>query len=166
MPSPVDPLPNFAYPLPVPSVSRKIALTVATIFFCGFAYLPAKIGLPRTLESLSNDPFIWLLLAGIILGPGAFFLVLAFLPKSWRPRVEFSRGAIRYFPIPVLRWMGEPSSEIPVKSDVREIIICQGSRDSARYGFRIMARAEGGGMLTKPYCWAMELRLQQGFQFN
>ena len=84
-----------------------------------------------------------------------FCLVLAFPPISWRARIEITREGIRYFPSPPLRWMGEPATEVRVGTDVREVLICQGSQDRfegffeprAReyvWGYRIVLRSEGG----------------------
>lgn len=74
---------------------------------------------------------------------------------SWRARIEITREDIRYFPMPPLRWMGEPTTEVRVGTDVREVLICQGSQDrcfgvfkpSAReyvWGYRIVLRSERG----------------------
>jgi hypothetical protein len=159
MHSSAESVPKFIYSVPVPSVSRSIALAAAAFFLCMFAFFPLTLGLTRTAESITNDPLLWLLLAAMFGSPVAFFLALAFPPKNWHARIESSSEGIRYIPTPVRRWMGEPESEVPVTSDVREILICRGSQDShdsygsfflgtrpqeCRYGFRILLRSDDG----------------------
>jgi hypothetical protein len=156
MSSSIESVPKFVYSIPVPSVSRNIALTAATFFLCILASFPLELGLTQSIDSISDDPLLWLLLAAMLGSGAAFCLVLAFSPKNWRARIEFAREQIRYFPTPVLRLLGEPASEMPVTSDVREVFICQGRQDSFQsfffwtrpqecsYGFRIMVRSKDG----------------------
>lgn len=153
MPIPVESGSAFVYSIPIPSVSRKIALSFATFFLLLFCYLPFKLGLTRSINSMVDDPFLWLIIVAMFGSGIAFFLVLAFPPINWRARIETTRDSIRYFPRPPLRWMGEPTAEIRVGMGIREVLICQGSQDRddgafgsrAReyaWGYRIVVRSE------------------------
>ncbi len=155
MPSLVESDTAFVYGVPIPSVSRRIAIAFAAFFVCCFAFFPFKLGLDRSIYSIRNDPSLWLMLVAMFGSGFVFCLVLAFPPISWRARIEITREGIRYFPGPPLRWMGEPATEVRVGTDVREVLICQGSQDRfdgffeprAReyvWGYRIVLRSEGG----------------------
>lgn len=155
MPSSVESDTAFVYGVPIPSVSRRIAIAFAAFFVCCFAFFPLKLGLDRSIDSIRNDPSLWLMLVTMFGSGFVFCFVLAFPPISWHARIEVTREGIRYFPRPPLRWIGEPATEVRVGTDVREVLICQGSQDRyegffaprAReyvWGYRVVLRSEGG----------------------
>lgn len=124
-------------------------------YLCCFAFFPCKLGLTRSINLMTEDPLLWIIILAMSGSGFVFFLVLAFPPTSWRARIEFTHEKIRYFPKPPLRWIGEPTTEVRIGADVREIIICSGSQDhydgsvgpSARqypWGYRIVIRPESG----------------------
>ena len=150
MPSPKESDLLFVYGVPMPSFSKSFAITTAAFFFCCFAILLFKLGYTRSINSMIHDPLLWLILVAMCGVPFVFMLVLAFPPMSWLARIEISNEGIRYFPRPILRWMGEPATKVQVGTDVQEILICQGTQD--RYngfsahpcGYRIIIRSKGG----------------------
>ncbi|MGO8758439.1 MAG: hypothetical protein ACLQG3_09975 [Terracidiphilus sp.] len=148
---------GFTYyiPIPYPYLIRVIVLAFAAFFLCVFLSIPIRIGPERTFESVKADPLLWLLLIGVFTPAVALFLLLAFPPRSWLARLEFDRSCIRLVPKSLLRWIGEPSVEVPMSSQTQEILVCKGSKDFYSgvfvttpgpypYGLRILARSAGG----------------------
>lgn len=169
MPTSVESGPAFVYCIPIPSIARRIALSVATFFLLLFCLLPLKLGFARSINSMVDDPLLWLILIAMFGSVIALMVVLAFPPKSWRARIEIRRENIRYFPRPPMRWMGEPTAEVRIEKDAREILICQGSQDHydgvfqprAReypWGYRIVVRSDGGRV--------QELKISTGDRLN
>jgi hypothetical protein len=145
----------FIYSIPAPSISRGIALAFAAFFVFCFLIVPFKSGIDRTLTSIHTDPGLWLVLIAMFVPPIAFFLALAFSPRSWCARIELRRDGIRSIPKPPLRWIGEPSVTVPIDPQANEILICRGSKEiyggfSANvprpfpYGFRLFVRSTQG----------------------
>jgi hypothetical protein len=151
MPDSLESDTSFVYVIPFPSVSRGIALAGAAFFVCIFAGFLLQFGF----NSIRSNPSLWLFLVATLGSGFIFFMVLGFPPKRWNGRIEITSGSIQYFPRLPLRWMGEPSTEIRVGTDAREVLVCQGSQDrsdkifnpAARKhmrGYRIVLRSEGG----------------------
>jgi hypothetical protein len=132
---------RFVYFIPIPSVSRVIALTFATVFLCGFLYIPFRVGVGRSVNSMGFDPSLWLLLIGMFTLPIAFFLLLAFPPRSWLARLEFDRNCVRLVPKPFLRLIGEPTKEAALGPHPQEILLCRGTQDIAPFGFGVVVRS-------------------------
>jgi hypothetical protein len=132
----------FVYYVPLPSVIRNIELAFAAFLTCLFIYIPYRWGVRHTFHSLQNDPLLWLILVAIFFPGAAFFLLLAFPPKSWSARIEADHDCIRLIPRPPDRWIGEPSTEIALGSQCRSITLCRGSVDRSRYGLRILVGYE------------------------
>ena len=135
---------KFIYLIPPPTLSRTIALMTVAFFLSCFLYLPYKLGIAKALNSLEQDPLLWLLLVGMVGFPIAFFLVLAFPPRSWHARLEIGREAIRLVPKPVLRWIGEPPSVLQIDEKTDEVLILCGFRDNLKIGFRVLLRSRDG----------------------
>ncbi len=140
---------SLVYAIPTPSVSRGIALAVVAFFASCFLYFPIKLGPTQTLASMNDDPLLWVVLFAMFAPCSAFFLVLAFPPRSWGARIEIGQEFIRYIPIPVLRWIGEPPTDVPIDPQAQEILICRGSRD-----------IYGGVLVTDQRAFALGFRLQ------
>lgn len=159
----------FVYCIPIPPVSRRTAVAAAELFLLLFCYLPFKLGLTRSINSMVDDPFLWLVIVAMFGSGIVFFLVLAFPPMNWRARIEITHNEIRYFPRPPLRWMGEPTTAMRLGTDIREVLICQGSQDRyvgafeshAReypWGYRIVVRTEANQ--------TQELKVSTGDRLN
>ncbi len=128
----------FIYYLPLPSVSRNIALAFAVFFICCFLFIPWRWGLDHTLQSIQNDPLLWVVLIAMFAPAIALFLLLAYPLKSWSARIEADHNLIRLVPKPLLRWIGEPSIEISIGSQCNRIVLCRGIVDRSHYGLRIL----------------------------
>lgn len=152
---------RFVYYVPFPPLSRGIALAFALFFLCAFLYIPFAWGLQHSLQSMHDDPSLWLIFI-LLFGPGiAFFVVLAFPPKSWLSRLEVQHDRIRLVPKPPLRWIGEPTREIPIDEGCEQILVCHGSSDSIPLGFRVCVVAGKGQRRVLQIASAMRLARQQ-----
>lgn len=95
-------------------------------------------------ETFRSDSVIWAILGAVDGSLIGFFIVLAFLPRSWRAGLEFGQGHVRLIPRPILRWIDEPSYvDMALGSRMQEIIICRGTRNNSPFGFRVILRAAG-----------------------
>jgi hypothetical protein len=135
----------FVYFIPNPSLLRVILLAIAALFSLILFGIPLNdLGFTRILETINDDPS-FLLMPFIMIAPVILSsLLLAFPPRSWLARLEFRRDCIRSIPRPVLRWIGEPSVEIPLSAHPKEILLCRGSKDNSPYGFRVLLRGANG----------------------
>ena len=134
---------KFVYFISIPTLIRLFAVglgIVPPIFFT--ALLIFKLGFGPTLASVKNDFGLWLVLAAIFLPYVALFLCLAQPPRNWLSRLEFEGKSIRLVPKPLLRWIGEPTKQIPINPCSDELILCSGSRDSIPLGFRVIVRGQ------------------------
>lgn len=143
-----DKLDRYQFLIPPASAGHVIALGCASLVVSAILLIPLVLG------GRYNEPVFAVLLLGI--SPlVAFFLLLAFPPRSWRARVEFNHNLIRYIPVPPLRWIGEPEISLLIGAETREVLICRGSRDKYGgffaddprdfpYGFRAILRAGDG----------------------
>lgn len=139
---------DFEFPIPPPSPSRVIALGYATLILLIVFFATLHAG------GSFDNPIFWLILLGV--SPVIFFFVLmAFPPLRWRARVEVQRDAIRYVPVPPLRWIGETATALAITKETQEILICRGSRDTYGgffvsdsrpfpYGMRVILRDADG----------------------
>ncbi len=136
---------RFTWYIPTPSISRAIALAYTAILLGLFVGIPLHIlGPRRIIGSFYDDALLWLCLIsgfGCLIG---FFLLLAFPPRSWRARLEFGRDYVRFIPVPILRWIGEPAAEKPLGQDLKETLICEGRQEKSPYGFRVLLRGVQG----------------------
>jgi hypothetical protein len=146
------------YFIPIPSMGRAIALAYVAFFLTCFMYISIKLGPSRTFVSVGNDPFPWIFLILTFGMTIVFFLRLAFPPRSWLARLEFARDRVRFVPKPILRWIGEPSSEIPLSLHSKEILLCRGSQGNSPYGFRVLLRSESGQ--------DREIKVETGYRLN
>jgi hypothetical protein len=128
---------RFVYYIPLPALSKAVAIGYSAFLLSIFLYLPYKLG-------LEQDPLFWLLLVGMLGLPIAFFLVLAFPPRSWHARLEIQNECIRLVPKPVLRWIGEPSTVLPIAAQASEVLVLCGSQDNLKIGFRLSVRSTDG----------------------
>lgn len=139
---------GFKFFIPPASLSRAVALGYASIV------LLIVLAAPVLANKGYWNPVFFLLLLGI--APLViFFLILAFPPLSWLARLEVDRDRIRYIPVPPLRWIGESATMLSLTKKTREVLICQGSRDTYGgvfttdkrefpYGFRLILRDSEG----------------------
>jgi hypothetical protein len=139
----------FIYAIPAPALSRGIALAMAGFSISAFLFF-LTLTFRVAIASLEDALSLWLILT-LTLVAGAFFLVLAFPPRSWGAWIEFGREGIRYLPKPPMRGTREPSISLPIDTCDKEILICEASEDvfdknyglgSQKYpfGFRVLIR--------------------------
>jgi len=132
---------KFIYFIPVPPSIQAFLLVFSAFLMMIFFGVPLhQFGLAGTIRSFSSDLGVWLIMAAMFLPLLALFICLAYPPRSWLARLEFERECIRLVPKPPLRWIGEPTKEIPIDPSSNELILCAGNADGAPYGFRVIAR--------------------------
>jgi hypothetical protein len=135
----------FSYFIPIPSFLRGLLLAFAALFLLMFFGIPVGLfGLTGTFEKIGTDPSVFLMPAAMFALLVFWFLFLAFPPGSWLAKLEFGHDRIRFIPKPPLRWIGEPSVEVPLFSLPKEILLCRGSKDKSPYGFRVLLRWANG----------------------
>jgi len=128
---------------------------MAAVVLLIFIGIPIGVlGLQGALNSIHNDTWLWLVMLAMFAFLIGLILRFAFPPKSWHARLEFMRGYIRFVPVPTLRWIGEPTTEISLSQQASEILLCRGSRDNSPlgwsgqgnfpYGFRVFVRSADG----------------------
>ena len=135
---------DFVYFVPLPPVSRNIALTFAAIILLMFAILPIRLGIKRTCESLQDDLLLWLLLLAVFAPCIGWMIRLAFPSRRSLARLEFGNKTIRFVPKRILRWIGEPSVEAPILPNLQEIVLCPGTREYPHNGFTVLLRQSNG----------------------
>jgi hypothetical protein len=134
---------------------RVLELAIAVAVLLIFLGTPlVDLGLTGKFESIRNNPSLWLVMAGMFAPLFAVLWLFAFPPQSWLARLEFDHNCIRLVPKPLLRWIGEPSTEIPLSPRTSEILVCRGSLDNSSlgwsgagnfpYGFRLLVRSLEG----------------------
>jgi hypothetical protein len=132
---------KFIYFVPIPSSIQAFLLAFAAFLLTIFLGVPLhQLGLMGTIQSFSKDMGVWLVMAAMFLPVFAWFICLAYPPRSWLARLEFEPRCIRFVPKPPLRWIGEPTKVIPIEPSSDELLLCAGSVDSSPYGFRVMVR--------------------------
>jgi hypothetical protein len=136
--------PMFVYVIPIPPAVRVLALAVSVALFTILFGIPLiDLGPARMVETFRSDTATWAIFGGLVGSLIAFFIVLAFPPRSWHAGLQFENGYVRLNPRPVLRWIDEPSVEMFFGFRVQEILLCRGSRDDSSFGFRVILRAVG-----------------------
>lgn len=101
----------FVFEIPVMRARRKIALAYITFCLLIAFIIPLKVGFSRFHHGLETHPGLWVvyfMFAAAI----AFFLRLAFPPRSTRPRLEIKCDNIRYIPGKIERLTGEQAGEV------------------------------------------------------
>lgn len=132
---------TFVYFIPFPSVLPAFELAIASVVLLIFIGIPlGNLGLQRTLESIRNNTWLWLVMAAMCAPLIGLCLRFAFPPNSWLARLEFRQDGVRFVPRPVLRWIGEPTTDISLSPQPREILLCRGSQDRIPYGYRLLIR--------------------------
>lgn len=136
---------KFVYTIPFPFAVRALAAATAVALFAILFGIPLiDLGAARMVETFSSDSVVWAILGALDGSLIGFFMVLAFLPRSWRAGLEFGQDRVQLIPRPVLRWIDEPSSvDMAFGSRMQEIIICRGTRNNSPFGFRVILRAVG-----------------------
>ena len=135
---------TFIYPIPIPPAVRVLAAVVAVVLFAILFGIPLiDLGAARMVETFRNGSVAWAVLGALVGSLMAFFMVLAFPPRSWRAGLEFGHDHVRLIPRPVLRWIDEPCAELVFGPRVEQIFLCRGSRDNSPLGFRVILRAAG-----------------------
>jgi hypothetical protein len=133
---------KFVYSIPIPSSVRVLAAAVALILFAFLFGIPlVDLGAARMVETFRSDTVAWAFLGATVGSLMAFFIVLAFPPRSWRAELEIEQDRIRLIPRPVLSWIDEPAIDMEFGPRVHEILLCRGSRFNSPFGFRIILRA-------------------------
>lgn len=133
---------KFIYIIPIPLAARILAGAVALGLLAIFIGIPLEdLGVAGMKEALGGDGPAWAILGGINGSLIAFFIVLAFPPRSWRARVQFGRDHVHLLPRPVFRWIDGAAVELAFGTRVNEILLCHGTRNKSPYGFRIILRA-------------------------
>jgi hypothetical protein len=136
---------KFVYTIPIPFAARALAATTAVALFAILFGIPLiDLGTARMVETFRSDSVAWTILSAMDGSLIGFFMVLAFLPRSWRAGLEFGQDRVRLIPRPILRWIDEPSSiDMAFGARMQEILICHGTRNSSPFGFRVILRAAG-----------------------
>lgn len=136
---------TFVYFIPFPSVIRTFVLMMAAVYLLMFIGIPLHVlGLRGALNSIRDSIWLWLVMVAMFAPLIGMFLRFAFPPNSWHARLEFGQDSVRLVPRPVLRWIGEPTTEISLGPHSREILLCRGSQDRIPYGFRVLVRSTDG----------------------
>lgn len=79
---------TFTYYVPLPSLIRNVELAFA-VFFAGLLlYIPFRLGLDHTLQTIQNDPLIWLLLIAIFAPAIALSFFSHFLRRAGQPELR------------------------------------------------------------------------------
>src|SRR5208337_1757487 len=132
---------SFVYYVPIPHSIQIFLLIFTGILLAIFFGIPLhQFGLMGTVRSFSTNLGLWLIMAAMFMPLLVWFICLAYPPKSWLARLEFGRNCIRLVPKPPLRWIGEPTREIPIDPSFDELFLCAGSVDRSPYGFRVIVR--------------------------
>ena len=134
----------FVFTIPPPDFARILLLVLGTPLLLMFFWLMWKLGDGNILRTFYRHPYLALVLTLMFVPSSSFIAILAYLPASWRARIECSPKHIRLRPRPIDRWMGEPSAEIPINLGSSEVLICRGSRGSLPVGFRLIVRRNDG----------------------
>jgi hypothetical protein len=129
--------------IPQPASRPIIALAVVVVFLAVFAIFPYKLGLGRFFESLFYFSATWIVML-MLAPPIAFFIWLAFLPRSFLPRIEISRTRICVVPGRMARFFAEAPVGIDLTPFSREILLCHSVRPGLEVGFRLVVRAADG----------------------
>lgn len=133
---------KFVYSVPIPSSARALAAAVAAVLFVILFGIPLiDLGAARMVETFSSDSVAWALLGALVGSLMAFFIVLAFPPRSWRAELEVEQYRIRLIPRPILSWIDEPAVDMEFGPRMQEILLCRGTRNNSPFGFRIILRA-------------------------
>lgn len=108
------------------SVQRMLALLFGVAPFAAFAvWTPFAVGPSRLFHSLGESSLVWWLYL-IFLLPIAFFLRLAFPPRSAMARLQIRRDGISFIPSKwVKRYLAQPVVEAPITDHATRILLCQ-----------------------------------------
>jgi len=119
----------------VPTVRRMVALVCAALCFILFALFFLWL---LSIGAFIEDPTLaCIILFGLAL-PMAFSLFAGNPPPSWRARIEVSKDRLRFIPDLVMRWIGEPSVEVTLAPQSKEILICRGRQENPVFGIRLI----------------------------
>ncbi len=103
----------FVFTVPPRRGRRIIALVFVAFYVLLAIYFPLRMGFHRFVNTLSNDPLMWAVLAVIILGAIAFLLRRAYPSGRSLARLEARHDSIRFVPARFLnRFLGEPILEV------------------------------------------------------
>lgn len=136
---------TFVFCIAPSSGLRAIPLSFAAFFLLCATYGAWKVGLSRLSSDLGNDPDLWWLVIGLGVAfafPIAFFLRLAFPPRSAQGRLQARRDSVSFIPGRVeRRFLGEPVIEAAVTPQSKEILLCHSFFQELPDGYRVIIRA-------------------------
>lgn len=116
---------SIEFPIAPPFIRRAIALAAVAFLLIPAVWFPLKLGSARFLHAFTDSSLGWLLYA-VFLVPSAFFLRLAFPPRSAQAKLQIRRDGISFIPSRWVRhYFAEPVIEAPITPQSMEILLRQ-----------------------------------------